>query len=119
MKFQTTIDGLTMIYEKTISALNDLKSITSHITSLGKIMNKIEDTQLQKLLADVIQELQNTHANLKFKAKSTPVALINGTSNVIKALIRYCTTFITAKKPEWQVLAERHGGTPKQNHMDA
>lgn len=107
------------MYEKTISELKDLKSIASHITSLGKLMNKTEDTQLQKLLADVIHKLQNAHANPKVKAKSTPVALIDSTSNVIKALIRYCTTFIKAQKPEWQVLAERHGWAPKYNYIDA
>lgn len=45
------------MYEETISALKDLKSIASHSTSLGKIMNKTEDTKLQKLLEEVIIEL--------------------------------------------------------------
>ena len=45
------------MYEETISALKDLKSIASYITSLGKIMNKIEDKKLQKLLEEVIIEL--------------------------------------------------------------
>lgn len=75
-------------------------------------MNKTEDTQLQKLLMDVIQDLQGADANPKFNAKSTPVALMSSASHVINALIRYCMIFIVAKKPEWQVLVERHGWTP-------
>ncbi|AUX88440.1 hypothetical protein C3F22_00405 [Acinetobacter sp. ACNIH1] len=38
------------IYKESISALKDLKSIAAHITSLGKIMNKVEDTPLQTLI---------------------------------------------------------------------
>ena len=106
------------MYEETISALKDLKSIAAHITSLGKIMNKTEDPQLQKLLVEVIMELQRTHIRPDFKYKSTPLNLINGKSNVIRELIDYCMNFITAKKPEWQVLAERHGWVPKQNDTD-
>ena len=37
------------MYEETISALKDLKSIASHITSLGKIMNKTEDKKTTKV----------------------------------------------------------------------
>lgn len=102
-----------MMYEKIISELKDLKSVASHITSLGKIMNKTEDTRLQKLLAEVIRELQHMHIRPDFKYKSTPLNLINGKSNTIRELINYCMTFITVQKPEWQVLAERHGWAPK------
>lgn len=97
------------MYKKTIFELKDLKSIASHITSLGKLMNKTEDTQLQKLLAEVIMELQRMHIRPDFKYKSKPLNLINGKSNTIRELIDYCVNFITAQKPEWQVLAERHG----------
>ncbi|WP_168399754.1 hypothetical protein [Acinetobacter indicus] len=107
------------MYEETISALKNLKSIAAHIASLGKIMNKTEDPQLQKLLPEVIMELQCTHIHLDFKYKSTSLNLINGRGNVIRELIDYCMTFITAKKPEWQVSAERHGWAPKQNDTDA
>lgn len=101
------------MYEKTISELKDLKSIASHITSLGKLMNKTEDTQRQKLLAEVIMELRCMHISPDFKYESTPLNLINGKSNTIRELIDYCMNFITAQKREWQVLAERHGWAPK------
>ena len=82
-------------------------------------MNKTEDTQLQKLLAEVIMELQRMHIRLDFKYKSKPFNLINDKSNTIIELIDYCVNFITAQKPEWPVLAERHGWVPKPNDRDA
>lgn len=83
--------------------------MAAHITSLGKIMNKTEDTRLQKLLAEVIIKLQRTHIRTDFKYKSTSLNLINGKSNTIRELIDYCMTFIAAQKLEWQVLAKRRG----------
>lgn len=45
-------------YEESVSALKDSKSITSHSTRLGKIINRTEGAQLQKLLEEVMIELQ-------------------------------------------------------------
>lgn len=101
------------MYEETISALKDMKTVTTHITSLGKIMKKTEDQKLRTLLESVITSLQRAHANPRVKNKSTPGSLINAQEHTIVSLIKYCSDFITAKKPEWQVLAERNGWAPK------
>lgn len=100
-------------YEETIEALNDFRTVASHITNVGKIMNKTEDQQLKILLGNVITSLQRVHANPKVKGKSTPVNLYNTPDTGIKNLIQYCESIIGTKRPEWQVLAERHGWTPK------
>lgn len=101
------------MYEETIAAANEIKTLASHITALGKIMNKTEDPQLRKLLGDVITSLQRTHANPRAKNKSTPGSLINAQDVGIQKLIAYCQGFVTARKPEWQVLAEHNGWAPK------
>lgn len=101
------------IYEETINALKEMKTISSHITSLGKIMNKTEDAQLEGLLVDAINVLRAYHANPKVKGKSTPCNLYNGPNPKLANLIKYCESIIPTKRPEWQVLAERNGWAKK------
>lgn len=101
------------MYEETISSLKELKTISSHIKRLGALMNTTEDQQLKKLLAALIMDLQKMHVRPNFRYKSTPLNLINGQNSEIENLINYCKTFIIQQKPEWQVLAERNGWTPK------
>jgi hypothetical protein len=101
------------MYEKTISELKEIRTVASHITNLGKVMNKTEDEKLKTLLGNVITSLQRAHANPKIKGKSTPGSLYNANDSTIKSLIQYCENYIAVKKPEWQVLAEHHGWAPK------
>ena len=101
------------IYEETIAALKDLRTAASHITGLGKVMNKAEDQKLKTLLLNVITSLQASHASPNVRGKSTPGNLYNAKIAVIKNLIEYCESVIVSKKPEWQVLAERHGWAAK------
>ncbi|AUT76104.1 hypothetical protein C2L64_44570 [Paraburkholderia hospita] len=94
--------------------------MTAHITNLGKIQAKTEDGQLAALLGKVVTGLQHTHRNavaskLKVKGLTTPGNLYDLADPEIKQLIHYCNTLIPAKKPEWQVIAERHGWTPPQS----
>jgi hypothetical protein len=100
-------------YEETIAALKDIHTVASHITNIGKIMNKTEDQQLKTLLNNVITSLQTAHAHPKGKGKSTPGSLYKASDTGIRNLIQYCESFIATKKPEWQVLAEHHGWAPK------
>ena len=101
------------MYEETIVVLKDLRTVASHITNLGKIMNKSEDQQLKTLLGTVITSLQRAHVSPKVKGKSTPGNLYNLADLGIKNLIKYCESAIGSKKPEWQILAERNGWAPK------
>ncbi|MGE8453642.1 MAG: hypothetical protein ACN6OP_24155 [Pseudomonadales bacterium] len=101
------------IYEETIAALKDPRTLASHITNLGKLMNKTEDPQLKTLLERVISSLQTAHANPKTFGRSTPRSLYKEASDRVKSVIQYCERLIVAQKPEWQLLAERHGWGPK------
>ncbi|WNJ82220.1 hypothetical protein RJE46_25110 (plasmid) [Cedecea neteri] len=100
------------MYQETIDSLKKIQTPATHITSLGKILNMTEDTSLQQLIQTTLTLLQQAHANNKIQGKSTPGNLYNAQHAPIIALIAYCEQFIQAKKPEWQVLAERHGWTP-------
>lgn len=100
------------MYEKTITELKEIRTIASHITHLGKVMNKTEDSQLKDLLGNAITSLQGAHARPNVKGKSTPGNLYNATDASLKRVIEYCENRIAAKKPEWQVLAELNGWTP-------
>jgi hypothetical protein len=90
-----------------------MKTITAHITNLGKILNKTEDPKLKNLLETAITFLQRAHANPKIKNKSTPGNLINVQEYPIQDVVKYCSDLIPTGKPEWQVLAERNGWAPK------
>ncbi|MGR0116419.1 hypothetical protein [Ralstonia pseudosolanacearum] len=104
-------------YEEVISALKDMRTITSHITNLSKIQVKTEDNQLAALLGKLVTGLQQIHRNAsasksKVKGLTTPGNLYDRPETEIRQLIHYCQAHILPKKPEWQVLAERHGWTP-------
>ncbi|ELY5218333.1 hypothetical protein [Raoultella planticola] len=100
------------MYQETIDALKATQTIASHIKKLGVISSKTEDPLLQRHIANTITRLQQSHGNPKVKGKSTPGNLYNLQEPTIKTLITYCEQYTVTKKPEWQVLAERHGWTP-------
>ncbi len=100
-------------YEEALQALKDFKTPKAHITSLGKILNKTEDKELNKLLNTVIQQL--TVFVTKSKS-STPISLVqNNEVQAIVKLVKYLNTMTPAKQPEWQVIALREGWTPPKS----
>ena len=77
-------------------------------------MNETEDQFLKDLIMNVVSEYQNEYLKLN-NSKSIPLQLYSGTkSNKIAKLISYCEQNISTKKPEWMILAEKHGWEPKQ-----
>ena len=101
------------MYQKTLDEIHEVKTIASHITGFGKILNTTEDPTLQQLIDRVIKMLQKIHADPTAKGKSTPQSLQAVRSTSLRALIEYCSNHTKAKKPEWQVLAEKNGWAPK------
>nr|WP_086941006.1 hypothetical protein [Thaumasiovibrio occultus] len=100
------------MYDETIAALKEMNTIANHITSLGRVMNITNDKDLHARLDKVIKLLQRMHVNPRFKYRSTPVNLIGSQNPTVKDLSKYCIERASAKKPEWQVVAERHGWGP-------
>jgi len=108
---------MTTKYEDAIAALKTARTLTAHITGLAKLQTKVEDDRLSSLLSTVILDLRTAHANAaasktKVRGKTTPGNLYSATNPSIVDLIKYCEALIGTKKPEWQVMAERHGWTP-------
>jgi hypothetical protein len=101
------------MYQETLDEIREVKTIASHITGFGKILNTTEDPTLQQLIDRVIKMLQKLHADPTAKGKSTSQSLQAVRSTSLRALIEYCSNHTKAKKPEWQVLAEKNGWAPK------
>ncbi|MCG3694128.1 hypothetical protein [Aliarcobacter butzleri] len=101
-------------YEKTLQSLCEIKSVSSHLKSLGKIKVETEDTLLKQKLDNVIKELQAVYTNSNNKNKSLPISLEKGKSSAFQELIKYTKQLIGYKKPEWQILAERNGWQPSK-----
>ena len=98
------------IYDKTIKSVTQVKTMTSHMTSLGKLMAITEDMHLRNLIAHLVQALQYQYENST--AKSTTTSLMFFPIPQTIQLVDYCKHQERHKRPEWQVLAEQNGWTP-------
>ncbi|WP_215398249.1 hypothetical protein [Rheinheimera oceanensis] len=98
-------------YEDVVKIAAEFKTFPSLITALGKVRAKTEDSNLIASIDALILELQRGHAGAK--NKSMPVCMEKFTLNEAKNLLTYCKRAIGTKKPEWQILAERHGWAPR------
>jgi len=99
------------IYERTIMSLSEYRTISSHLTALGKIKIISDDEVITTMIRYVAYDLQERHRN-KYSNKSTPVSLERWNNQIVQNLIQYCNYMVGEKKPEWQLLAERNGWTP-------
>lgn len=99
------------MYQETINSLKKTQTTAQHITGLGKILTSTEDPQLKQLVHTVYSLMQRAHLSAK-TGKSTPGHYYGSPDNAIRELIAYCESYIQAGKPEWQVMAEKHGWTP-------
>jgi len=98
-------------YEKVLESISEFKTLSSHISSLGKLRLKTEDDNLVKGIELVINQLQIAHSRVK--NKSAPVSVEKSNFQAAHSLVSYCRQMIGTKKAEWQVLAERNGWGPK------
>ncbi|RZI86016.1 MAG: hypothetical protein EOP38_02885 [Rubrivivax sp.] len=98
------------VYKQTITTITEVKTLASHMASLGKIMATSEDGQLYNFIANVVFALQFQFQNSI--AKSTPTSLMFHPVPATVQLFEYCKYQNRLKKPEWQILAERHDWTP-------
>lgn len=97
-------------YEKTLKTINEVKTLSSHMISLGKIRLECEDPQLDVYIVALIKALQFQH--VYSTSRTTPLALTFFPTAETHSLYVYCLQFKKHKKPEWQVLAERNGWQP-------
>ncbi|WP_261841744.1 hypothetical protein [Aliamphritea ceti] len=91
--------------------MREIKTLSAHLSALGKIRASTEDENLIKAIDSITPHLQRTHA--VSKSKSTPLSLDKSGIREINNLIFSCEKIIGSKKPQWQILAERNGWGPK------
>lgn len=96
-------------------ALNEIRSFSAHATNLSRIAARTEDEQLRALLETLLSALHAASMRAKQKdVRSAPGKLVGAEALLppVAPLSAYCQRMLVNKKPEWQVLAERHGWTP-------
>lgn len=98
------------MYEKVISSLQELKTSAKHLSDITKIINKTEDEDLKQLLIPVLTALTQHSTCAPQLEKNTPRNFIGG--KPFDAVFHYCLPKVEAKKPEWQIIALKHGWTP-------
>lgn len=99
-------------YEEVLKIVKETKSLAAHIKALGKVRPKTEDQVLLNKIDKAISSLQDSHLR-NTKGKSIIISLDKATDHLVKDLVDYCNKSVAAKKPEWQVIAERKGWAPK------
>ena len=97
-------------YDKTIRTVTEVKTMTSHMTALGKLMASSEDGNLCSLIAQLVQALQYQYEHST--NKSIPTSLMFFPIPQTMQLVGYCKQQNQLRKPEWKVIAEQNGWTP-------
>ncbi len=97
------------IYEEVLAELKALRTLTAHLTKIGKLQAVATDTQLKVLLGHAVSFLQGALKNPNVKGKTTPAAIDTLTAQQIRQLRAYCEGHVGEQKPDWQVEAERNG----------
>ncbi|MCZ8164981.1 hypothetical protein [Silanimonas sp.] len=97
-------------YEKTLITVAEVKTINAHMVSLGKIRATSEDQELGFYIASLVLHLQQQQQQLgQMRQKSIPTSLTFYPTYEVSRLVQYCQYQLASSKPEWQILAERHG----------
>ena len=97
-------------YEDTLRAMLDHSTTNTLINKLNKVFVATEDTDLRKLLAPVIRTFKEA-ATLQTKQVAGAVSVNDPR---YRPLVDYCRQCINSVKPQWQIIAERHGWGPKR-----
>ena len=100
------------IYDNTIKSVTEIRTLSAHLTALGKIMATTEDQQLYELIQAAAYDLQYQIQHSIGRPIPTSLMFFPTTRTV--QLFEYCKFHKQSKKQEWQVLAERHGWSPPE-----
>ena len=100
------------VYGKIIKSVTEVRTVSLHMSALGKFMADTEDHQLYNSIQNAIFDLQFQMRNCI--GRPIPTSLMFAPTPALVQLVNYCAFHKQAKKPEWQVLAERHGWSPPE-----
>lgn len=99
-------------YQKVLVELDKNSSIKAQYNNLVKILYSTEDRQLKFFINSWLNVLDNAE---HYRVRNLPnhvIGYLNENSHVKQNLIDYCNDIIRTSKPEWQILAEKHGWKP-------
>ncbi len=94
-------------YRQVIEACTSIAPLTQVQNKLNKVFVATEDPSLKKLLAPVLAKLNEAFRNSSGAAsrKIKPNLLVEP----YKSLHYYCAYCVQQAKPQWQIIAEKHG----------
>ncbi len=101
-------------YQSVLGALVDHGTLASIINKLNRVFIATEDTDLKKLVAPIIARVEETLRELPNQKTSMRGSLRQQLKvEPCKSVVEYCQRCISSTKPQWQIIAERHGWGPK------
>jgi hypothetical protein len=95
-------------YEDTIKAMIDHSTLTALINKLNKIFVGTEDAVLRNHLGPIIGNFKQAALN---QTKQT-VQTLRLDDPRFQPVAAYCKKCIESTKPQWQIIAEKHGWGP-------
>ena len=95
-------------YAKVLTIIYEISTAKKKSNSLLKILETIEDNQLDLLITAAIGCIEE---RVRY-TKSTENYIIRSSDTKYKELIEYCETVKNSTKPTWQVIAENNGWRP-------
>jgi hypothetical protein len=101
-------------YQSVLGALVDHGTLASIINKLNRVFIATEDADLKKLIAPVVARVEERLRELPNVKKSVRGSLRQQVKvEPCKSVVEYCQKCISSTKPQWQIIAERHGWGPK------
>jgi hypothetical protein len=103
-------------YEAVQGVLVEHGTLSSFINRLNKVSIATEDHELRKAITPVVEYLEKSLQSFPNNKKSAKLTLKPSSDMPpLKTLARYCLECIQSKKPQWQIIAERHGWGPRSS----
>ena len=97
-----------------MGALVDYGTLASIINKLNRVLIATEDTDLKTLIEPVVVRVDKVLRDLPISKKSVGASLRQQHKvEPFKSIVEYCQKCIGSTKPQWQLIAERHGWGPK------
>lgn len=109
------------IYEELVEELvkpyRVSNGIGHKVAKLNKFKEQTEDELVQTSIDSIILHLKDSsklRTLKRYKASNKEAEIA---TNLMCKLAAYCQIQIETNKPEWMILAERHGWTPPYNNL--
>ena len=101
-------------YQSVLGILVDYGTLPAIINKLNRVLITTEDNDLKNLIEPVVARVDKALRDLPGGKKNMRASLRQQlTVEPFKSVVEYCQRCIGSTKPQWQIIAERHGWGPK------